>query len=269
MTKEQDTEFKEFPIEEVRVESSGYIVAKLDGGWLGIGQKDGLPVMPEVGMIIRTYGRGLGYAVRGIDINGVEIRYQTPEQERQENERYLKDQYEKKRADFEANREKMDAAYEALPEIFRKRIEKFRSNNPEFRWEYEPYEMFCCEEAVKMANRSFEAVDRGEFAGEVAEFWGGRLWKSAYPEMTERIEDPVLGWLYWANALNTAAYDYEWQRHQRVLGTSDGHSGNTYGCAFRLAVWYIAANGEAIVKSHGALAPLVGSEEYGFVPRAS
>lgn len=44
-----------------------------------------------------------------------------------------------------------------------------------------------------------------------------------------------------------------------------GHSGNTFGCAISLAYHYLS-NPENIVKHHGALAPLVGSKEYGDVP---
>lgn len=46
----------------------------------------------------------------------------------------------------------MDKQYEALPEVFRNRIDRFRSNNPSFRWEHERYELFVCEEAVDLAN---------------------------------------------------------------------------------------------------------------------
>jgi hypothetical protein len=39
-----------------------------------------------------------------------------------------------------------------LPAIFQKRIRNFREANKNFRWDYESYEMFCCEEAIKIAN---------------------------------------------------------------------------------------------------------------------
>ena len=58
---------------------------------------------------------------------------------------------------------------------------------------------------------------------------------------------------------------YEEQKKQ-VPELGDGHSGNTFGCAVSLAYWYLQ-NPDNVVKSHGALAPLVGSEEYGCVPK--
>lgn len=47
---------------------------------------------------------------------------------------------------------------------------------------------------------------------------------------------------------------------------SEGHSGNTFGMACRLAYLYLTEP-ENVIKLHGALAPLVGSKEYGCVPR--
>ena len=130
---------------------------------------------------------------------------------------------EKKRAVFEESRESMDAQYEALPRIFRERLDKFRRNNPDFRWKYEPYELFVCEEAVRIAEE-LETPD------EVV----------AFGKMT-----------------------YEEQKARVTL--SDGHSGNTFGMVMRLA--YLFLSDEAGVEQmHGALAPLVGSEEYGCVP---
>lgn len=45
----------------------------------------------------------------------------------------------------------MDVDYENLPDAFKKRIDRFRANNPDFRFEFESYELFCCMEAVKIA----------------------------------------------------------------------------------------------------------------------
>jgi len=52
----------------------------------------------------------------------------------------------------------------------------------------------------------------------------------------------------------------------RQVKLSDDHSGNTFGMAVQLA-WLYSTDPENVVKLYGALAPLVGSEEYGCVPR--
>jgi hypothetical protein len=57
-----------------------------------------------------------------------------------------------------------------------------------------------------------------------------------------------------------------WEEQQKqVKKLSDGHSGNTFGCACRLAVLYLQNEGD-VKKLHGSLSPLVGSEEYGDLP---
>ena len=58
----------------------------------------------------------------------------------------------------------------------------------------------------------------------------------------------------------------KWEEQlERVPELSDGHSGNTFGFAVTLAYWYLQQP-ENVTKMHGALAPLVGSKEYGCVP---
>ena len=57
----------------------------------------------------------------------------------------------------------------------------------------------------------------------------------------------------------------DWDKQlKQVKALSDGHSGNTFGTACALAYWYLEQP-ENVVKMHGALSPLVGSEEYGDV----
>ena len=58
----------------------------------------------------------------------------------------------------------------------------------------------------------------------------------------------------------------EWkEQKEMVKKLGDGHSGNTFGASCQLAYWYLQQP-ENVVKLHGALAPLVGSKEYGCVP---
>lgn len=47
---------------------------------------------------------------------------------------------------------RLDKDYNSLPEIFRKRIDRFRENNPKFRIKYEEAELYSCKEAVKIAS---------------------------------------------------------------------------------------------------------------------
>lgn len=59
----------------------------------------------------------------------------------------------------------------------------------------------------------------------------------------------------------------EWkEQKEMVKKLGDGHSGNTFGASCQLAYWYLQQP-ENVVKMHGSLAPLVGSEEYGDMPK--
>lgn len=59
--------------------------------------------------------------------------------------------------------------------------------------------------------------------------------------------------------VETTQLSYEEQR-EVVPNLNDGHSGNTFGCACALAFAYLDCP-ENVPKMHGALSPLVGSDE--------
>lgn len=219
-----DTEFTDYTISKVESEPTGGWAVHFDG-WTFWIRKDS-PIVPAVGMHLRQYGKS-GYAVRGCFLDGVRLFYRTAEEERLRHEQWERDQKREKREAFERDREKIDARYDALPECFRRRLDKFRTNNPEFRYEYEGYELFCCEQAVEIAKAL-------------------------------KSEDAV-----------RAFYNKPWEEQRALVPTlNDGHSGNTFGCACSLAIDYLTDESR-VVKRHGALAPLVGSEEYGCVPAST
>lgn len=221
---ETDEQFEDYTVEKVEGNNEDGWVLHFREGTCFLCPKES-PIEPRPGMKARLFGKGFGCVVRGLSLDGVSVYYRTEDEDRIKHEEEVAERKRQRREEFEQDRENRDARFAALPEIFRKRIEKFRRNNPEFRWEYEPYEMFCCEEAVVIANalRSPEAVK--DFAGK------------QYEEQKALV--PNLG---------------------------EGHSGNTFGCTVRLAYLYLS-DAEAVEKMYGALAPLVGSEEYGCVAK--
>jgi hypothetical protein len=147
--KASDHEYQEHAIERVDRETKGYAVT-MDDGWTIYVQDVG--VEPQPGDTIRLYGQGWGRSVRGIDINGRTVRYQTAAQERAEQdawaaEREAKDQreYIEKAADYQKR-------IGALPAPFQCRIAQFRAARPEhFNVDHLAYELFVCEEALKIA----------------------------------------------------------------------------------------------------------------------
>lgn len=147
-----DLQFQESLIESVR-ESGDYYELTHNGAWvIGCPKVDGLPT-PQVGETIRTYGRGIGSPVRGIVVNGRVYRYQTEAEQQAEHEQWCRDQEAKREQEFNEKHEETDRRIAALPLVFRERLDKFqRDGGQKFRRDYEGYELFCCEQAVVIAD---------------------------------------------------------------------------------------------------------------------
>lgn len=242
--KMSEEQFEDVVVREVSNDS----FVREDGWTFGI-QKE-WRIIPKPGDIARFYGRGIGSVVRGLDINGVECFYHTEEQQAKEHAKWVRQYEADQKAEFEKNRVSLDEKYQKLPEIFKKRIDKFRTNNPDFRWKYESYEMFCCEQAVIIAS-----------------VIGKRLFDEAATECLsfDGIKKAIIDK---AHTAFKEFHDMSWEKQKELVpDIADGHSGNTFGFSVTLAQFYVREQLDAIVSLYGALAPLVGSEEYGCVTR--
>lgn len=206
-------------------ESDNYFTVHRGSTVCGLKKKYG--VVPKVGDLLTVHTKGGPFgSIVGMDLNGVPVFFVTKEQFEAYRERKSAEYEEKKQKEFQENKTKMDEQYAALPKVFQERIDRYRKNNLTFRVDYESYELFCCEQAVIIADTL----------------------KS--PEEVQTFNK-----LSWEEQL------------KKVPGLSDGHSGNTFGCACSLAFWYLSKP-EVISKINGALAPLVGSEEYGDIDKS-
>lgn len=125
-------------------ESEDWFEISQDGMCCGLKKKYG--VEPKVGDKLTVHTKG------GTFGTGEPIWWKTDEELEEERENWLNQHKEDKEKRFRKNKSKMDARYNALPECFRSRIDRFRENNPRFRVEFEAYELFCCEQAVEIAN---------------------------------------------------------------------------------------------------------------------
>lgn len=76
-----DEEFKETTITGVREESDGWTIQRADG-WSFYCPKS-VQVEPKPGMVARFYGRGLGYPVRGLFLDGQQVFYRTEAEDRE------------------------------------------------------------------------------------------------------------------------------------------------------------------------------------------
>lgn len=210
-----------------------YRIVKVEGptddGWYTIhcgGFCFGVPPSsstPAIGQVARFYGEGFGRPVRGLMLDGVPIFYRTATEQHDYEANQRAAARRKKQEEFEAGgRAKLDADYLALPEEFKRRIDRFRAYRTDFRWEMEPYEMSVCVDAVRIA-RALGSADA------VRHFHGLSSW----------AEQVAL-----------------------VPGLFDGHSGNSFGMACRLAALFLNRP-DLVDKEHGALCALTGCQEYG------
>lgn len=152
------TEYKDHIVAESDVRDNFVQILTTDGTGFAFSDKYG--VVPKVGDAIRWYGRR--GTTRGVDVNEQPVYFKTDEDLDEDHRQWVEDNNRQKKAQFEEKRTKLDAAYRKLPPIFRKRVRWFRKHNPDFRWEYEAYEIMVCEDAVKIAN----ACERPEVVGE-------------------------------------------------------------------------------------------------------
>lgn len=184
---------------------------------------------PKPGDTFRTYGY-MGYPFHGQELNGHLLWYLSREEQENDHRRQNEEMDQKNRDKFEDERESLDTAYEALPETFQERIDKFRKTNPDWRWQFESYEMMCCGDAIKIA--SYCSMNR--------------LADGDVPTAAENIV--AFGALPW--------------EEQKKAGVDGGHSGNSFGFAVRLAYLWVT-DPTMVVAEHGALVPLVGCDKYG------
>jgi hypothetical protein len=108
--------------------------------------------VPRAGQTARLYGKGTGYPVRGLFIDGVEVFYRTFNEEEAKNKREMEDLCAQREKRLEEEREDRDARRAALPKLFQARLIGMESRGPHWRREHESYELFTCEQAVLIAD---------------------------------------------------------------------------------------------------------------------
>ncbi len=180
-------------------------VTESDNGWdistedsSGFFFSNSWGVIPVVGDLI-TVQIVQGSTIRGVILNGKQIFYKTDEDLDREHKEWCEKYEKEKQERFEKEKSQLDIDYVNLPVVFKQRIDKFRNSNPRFRVDYESYEMFCCKEAIKIANGLIELrISVKEFQD------------MSWDEQKENVPD-----------------------------LDEGHSGNAFGMSCRLAHWYM------------------------------
>ena len=105
---------------------------------------------PKVGdeIICHTHN---GSTIRGVTLRGELLFMKTEEELKAEHEEWRRKYNEDKQKEFKQKRRQLDDDYDSLPIEFQRRISWFRAHNPDFRWDFEGYEMMVCVEAVRIA----------------------------------------------------------------------------------------------------------------------
>jgi hypothetical protein len=88
---ENDSQFEEAKISSVKKYESSWCIERDDGWSFSVDSNS--PVVPEVGMTARFYGKGIGYVVRGLYLDGKKVFYRSEEEQEKhfELETYGKD----------------------------------------------------------------------------------------------------------------------------------------------------------------------------------
>ena len=180
----------------------------------------------------------------------MELLVADPEREHAE---WTEKQKAQRQEEFEAHREERDQQFSELPPDFQTRIQIFRDANPDFRRDYEAYELFCCTEAANLVDFLRQSPE-----------WAERSGKGLTGQSTKEEIDAALD-----------AY-LEDREAQKVASSYEEHSGNTMSATISLArmalydeIGYKPEGLDdphpLVVLQHGAMTPLTGCEEYGCV----
>lgn len=158
MSFEQDSQYQSEKIANVEASGERGWFLTFEGGSGIFCTNEHCAQTPQPGETARLYGKGFGYQVRGIVIDGRVYRYLTEAEEEQRRRNWLLEQQNSRQQQLDSERPERDLRRAALPEPFRLRLDGFEAARPEWRREFEAYELFCCEEAARMAER-FKTAD--------------------------------------------------------------------------------------------------------------
>lgn len=177
-----DDQYESYTISEVTPTEDGWSIGLSDttgyGGHFYAARAYGYE--PHAGDTARLYGKGFGYPVRGLVINGTLLYYRSEAEQQAKFEQEMAEADTKRRQEFEQNRADHDRRIAALPDVFQRRIAKFQNARDDFRWQHEGYELFTCEQAVEIANALADPSRVTQFRT-----WSNEEQKAAVPALSD------------------------------------------------------------------------------------
>ncbi len=146
---EADTQYTAARIRDVEPMDNGWGLY-FDGGLVIHCTSDTCQQAPTVGETARLYGKGFGYAVRGIIVERRVYQYLTEGEQHQQEQQAAKEAERKAAVKLDVERADRDARRAALPEMFRRRLNEFEKSIPDWRLYSESGELSVCEDAARI-----------------------------------------------------------------------------------------------------------------------
>lgn len=232
-----------------------------DGGWyidaesgMGTHMKEA-PRPPVVGDQIRVWGV-FGSPVKGMDmlIDGqwVPCWWKTDEEQRMAHAKWVADYHKRQVEDYEKQKPELDRLFDELPAPLQRRIQRFRDEDPKFRWEGEAYEMAACAEAGRLYKRALDpefgkALKAAGVKAPTEEAKKKRDFERKEDDYTTDWEDTPENRLWAFDAINSVGNGYKYKKMRELMPEmDDGHSGNTWGHAFAFAMRLLRGEGDKL-----------------------
>jgi hypothetical protein len=183
-------------------------------------------ITAKVGDQVLYYGEWIGWPVRGLVIDGVEAFYETKDEQDIADNAWRRKKMKEQKMRFKEQKEKLDSDYLNLPPEFQARIDRLRSENPNFRIESEAREMFCCKQSIALIPYFQTLKKQSEDM---------RL-EAAMNSTSFTVIEAVLSFEDKIQEFMNLSFE---EQKRLIPSIYDWHSGNTFGWACKLAYAYI------------------------------
>ncbi len=212
---------------------------------------------PKKGMLIRVWSNGNqnhGVDLLAPDMHGrytepVHVYYKTKREMDVEHAAWIADHQKKQRQDFVDHVTELDAEYDALPPALKRRIDRFRAEDPDFRWKEEAYEMAACSEAGRLYKAAMDPATGILLKANKIKLGDVTIRSWDQPKgvgITDWVDTPE-NRLLAIDAINGAPNNYQYKLLESLFPWIDpGHSGNTWAHAVSFAMYLVRGQGDLL-----------------------
>ena len=196
---------------------------------------------PKVGMMIRVWSTGnQNHGVTLIEGDRfVPVYYKTKREMDVEHAAWIAEHQKDQRQRFVEGVSRLDTEYEKLPGPLKRRIDRFRSEDPDFRWKDEAYEMAACAEAGRLYRAAMDPATGVLLKArkiKIPKDLSLRSYDQPKGEGVTDWEDTPENRLFAIDQINGAPNSYNFKLLEELFPWIDsGHSDNTWGHAVSFA----------------------------------